>query len=75
MKGFDLFFIPMPFGNSTSWQEIRSFKFRILQPHISLDKNAVLCYLKMKGEKMILSKKRVSGFFYYYYYKAVHPCA
>jgi len=23
MKGFDLFFIPKPFGNSTSWQEIR----------------------------------------------------
>ena len=23
MKGFDLFFIPKPFGNITSWQEIR----------------------------------------------------
>jgi hypothetical protein len=24
MKGFDLFFIPEPFGNSTSWQAVRT---------------------------------------------------
>jgi hypothetical protein len=26
MKGFDLFFIPKPFGNSTSWQAVLGFR-------------------------------------------------
>jgi len=29
MKGFDLFFIPKPFGNSTSWQDIHASEFNL----------------------------------------------
>jgi len=32
MRGFDLFFIPKPFGNSTSWQDDRGSEFKISSP-------------------------------------------
>jgi hypothetical protein len=34
MKGLDLFFIPKPFGNSTSWQDIRTLKFKGFHRHL-----------------------------------------
>jgi hypothetical protein len=36
MRGFDLFFIPKLFGNSTSWQDIRGFRGTKTVPRIGM---------------------------------------